>query len=223
MQKLDKAFIDKAFYHQAVSDLYNDVLYKLCKDHPDHIKDDVIVAKTLIIGRVYAAALERRRIKSEASDDASTPSDSFYIKVADKFKKSQIDLWLRDLSKLNNEIDDHQEIAISVHKKLVDLLKNITGMEKRSFASKYLHFHFKDYFYIYDSISDKSVREISKREGIKLNRNRNRMGQNQNADAVYTDHYARCQKLNECMKGKYGRLLTPRELDKVLLYWGNPG
>ena len=43
-------------------DLGNSVLYNLCENNFDHSSDEKIIAKVWLIGRVYAAAIERRRI-----------------------------------------------------------------------------------------------------------------------------------------------------------------
>jgi hypothetical protein len=200
MSKLTREFVEDALRAQHVWDLGNGVLYKLCADHPGHTDDDVIVAKTLLIGRVYAAALERRRDKGEVSGDA------FYLKVARDLRCSDINLWWQDL---NNGPESSR--AIQVHKQLTDLLKEITGLEKRSFASKYLHFHFPGRFFIYDSRAEKSAKKL-----IKLDRRRKKIA---NADTSYADFCARCERLGECIGGLIERVPTPRELDKVLLHW----
>ena len=53
-------------------DLGNEVLYSLCKNHPKHDADDAIIAKIMIIGRTYAAAIERRKNAEDSSDDFYT-------------------------------------------------------------------------------------------------------------------------------------------------------
>ena len=40
------------------------ILYHLCKDNFQHEQEDVILTKVLFIGRIYAAAIERRKNKS---------------------------------------------------------------------------------------------------------------------------------------------------------------
>jgi len=44
-----------------VWDLGNRILYDMCQSYPGHSKDDEIVAKIWLIGRSYAASIERRR------------------------------------------------------------------------------------------------------------------------------------------------------------------
>ena len=45
-------------------DFGNNILYHLCKDNFQHEQEDVILTKVLFIGRIYAAAIERRKNKS---------------------------------------------------------------------------------------------------------------------------------------------------------------
>ena len=152
MSKLTAEFVRDALEQEQVWDFGNSVLYKLCADYPDHTSDNVIIAKTWLIGRAYAAALERRRIIGNFIGDA------FYEEhVAPKTAESGIDTWLECLRR---EDGQNGQIAIEIHKKLTDLLYCITELNKRSFASKYLHSHFPEKFFIYDSRADKSVKEI---------------------------------------------------------------
>ena len=45
----------------------NSVLYRMCKEQPEHKDIDVIVGKIWLIGRSYAAAIERRKMQSVAA------------------------------------------------------------------------------------------------------------------------------------------------------------
>jgi hypothetical protein len=159
MSKLTGKFVEAALNAQSVWDLGNKVLYRLCADHPGHGSDEVIIAKTWLIGRAYAAALERRR-------DADVLGDAFYLKVAQEFRRSKIDRWFLDLKV---DAGANRQKTIENHKKLTDLLRTITGQAKRSFASKYLHFHFPKQFYIYDTRAVESARKL-----IQLDRGRDR-------------------------------------------------
>lgn len=198
MAKLTRKFIEAALEAQSVWDLGNDVLYKLCADHPGHAGADIIIAKTWLIGRAYAAALERRR-------NADVLGDAFYRKVARKFEDARLDGWFHDPR-------GNRQAAIEAHKRLTDLLQRITGFEKRSFASKYLHFHFPSQFYIYDSRADKSAREL-----VRLDRGRTRDGE---VDANYADFFSRCEQLSKRISDLVKRTtISPRQVDKVLLHW----
>lgn len=198
---LTKEFIQKALSHK-VWDFGNQVLYDLCASHPHHKNDDEIIAKVWLIGRSYAAAIERRRNKT------STDGDDFYEnKVSPEIKKSDIDIWFKELStsSVNNV-----SIALKTHKDVTDLFKNISGHDKRSLASKYLHFHFPDRFYIYDSRAHNGIKMLT--DGI--GRLPNQLNQ---FDDVYARFFLRCKALNNEIIGIFGRKLSPRELDKVLL------
>ena len=136
-------------------DLGNEVLYKLCREHCKHNSKDEIIAKIWLIGRSYAAAIERRKKAHEFSDD-------FYEKVVfDKIKNSDLDHWLESLPEsMSNPWIDLGRI-ITVQKRLMDLFSAITGMKKRSLASKYLHFHRPRLFFIYDSRARIAINSIT--------------------------------------------------------------
>src|SRR5436853_5257476 len=108
--------IDSSFW-----DFGNRVLYDLCARYPAHDRDDVIAAKVWLIGRSYAAAIERKRDTALASD-----GDSFYEEtVAPKIRKSGIDTWFRALSA--DKLDD-LVLTLTVHKKVMGLFTEISGL-----------------------------------------------------------------------------------------------
>lgn len=186
-------------------DLGNQVLYSLCQDHPKHDRGDVIIAKVWLIGRSYAAAIERRKNAKDSSDD-------FYeTTVVGKIKKSSIDQWLFSLPK--RMIDPWQELGqvVAVHKHLMDLFARMTGLEKRALASKYLHFHRPDLFFIYDSrvksAIGKATPSIQKIANIPA----------RYADREYLALVRRCQWIRDDIEKRFDTLLTPRQVDKVLL------
>jgi hypothetical protein len=77
---------------QTVWDFGNQVLYDMCRTNPEHKRDQIIIGKMWIIGRTYAAAIERRRRMEVASGDA------FYeTVVAPKIRKSSIDSWFETI------------------------------------------------------------------------------------------------------------------------------
>jgi len=204
MRQIVKADIDSAKAKSPWS-LGNDVLYKLCRDHPTHDKSDAIVAKFWLIGRAYSAAIERRRNAAETSDD-------FYVHIlTDRIQKSGIDQWLSELPrKAGNPWFDLSPV-ISTHKRLMDVLATMTGLDKRSLASKYLHFHRPDLFFIYDSRARKAIREVTPKRcdtpDIEL----------EIFDREYLDFCRRAQWLREHVKSEFNEYLSPRELDSILL------
>ena len=113
-------------------DFGNEVLYSLCRENPHHKRPDKVLAKIWLIGRSYAAAIERRRNRSDTGDD-------FYVsKVAPMIINSDIDKWISRAKKQRTT-----ESLVDAHHMTTQLFNDISGLEKRSLASKYLHFHAK--------------------------------------------------------------------------------
>jgi hypothetical protein len=183
-------------------DVGNQVLYDLCASYPDHSRDEIIIAKVWIIGRTYAAAIERR-----PSIDVAV-GDAFYeTVVAPKIRCSGIDNWFRALVASSNE---DLALSLETHEKVKELFNDISGLEKRSLASKYLHFHFPERFYIFDSRACTAISKLTKPIGRSLPSLRTH-------DDVYARFFLRCNALKNDIVSKGGPHLLPRELDKVLL------
>ena len=185
-------------------DVANQVLYDLCAAYPEHSRDDVIIAKVWIIGRTYAAAIERRRTIGVES------GDEFYeTHVAPTIRRSYIDDWFRELRTSSN---DDTALNLETHEKVNKLFDDISELEKRSLASKYLHFHFPQRFYIFDSRASKAISRLTKpiRRGLPSLRAH---------DDVYARFYLRCKALTNDIVSNGGQHLVPRELDKVLLMY----
>jgi hypothetical protein len=183
-------------------DLGNRVLYNLCRDHPKHVAADEIVAKIWLIGRSYAASIERRKNAIEVGEE-------FYeASVAPAMKASAIDQWLAACS-----VEDSPGIpkGISIHKQLMDLFASITELDKRSLASKYLHFHLPNAFFIYDSRAKTAITKVVPRldllPGIAA----------ETFDKEYKDFVRRCVWLRNEIYSTHSVLLTPRQIDKLLL------
>jgi hypothetical protein len=201
MRHFTKADIDSTLAY-SIWDLGNQVLYNMCRTHPRHKEEDEIVAKVWLIGRSYAASIERRRNAKDKGDD-------FYeTVVAPTMRKHPIDSWLR-LIKSTGKPGSAQ--TVSVHKRLMNLFHSITGLEKRSLASKYLHFHKPDAFFIYDSRVRQSITKVVPRlnEIPKLDVDE--------FDVEYRDFVRRCVWLRTHIQETLGTVLTPRQIDKLLL------
>jgi len=111
-----------------------------------HADDDAIIAKVWIIGRTYSAAIERRK-----PGKAQTPTgDEFYTDhVAPGIRNSPMDKWLARLKPLGSVNHNSLPQILDVHAKVTELFRSLSGLNKRSLASKYLHFHFpKLFFYL---------------------------------------------------------------------------
>lgn len=188
-------------------DLGNGVLYNLCKEHSIHGSDEAIIAKIWLIGRAYAAAIERRRNAHE-----QMTSDDFYITtVAKTIRESKIDKWLTDIPAIITNPWIQLESAISTHKKLMDLFAEISGLEKRALASKYLHFHRPDAFFIYDSRARQAINKvtpsINQIPEIKC----------KVSDAEYLLLVRKCLWIKDNIEERYNAVLSPRQIDNLLL------
>ncbi len=199
------------FIEQSVSDktwdFSNEVLYKLCEVNPQHSDKGIIIAKIWLIGRTYAAAIERRRTKD------SYFGDRFYEeKVAPEIRNSPIDEWLH---RLTEDKDNNTELSLEIHKELTDLFYKISDLDKRSLASKYLHFHFRKRYFIYDAFASSALISISGKHKRRINNPVSRTIY----DTDYANFFHGCQNLNKELHELIGRELLPRELDKCFLTW----
>ena len=208
MAELDPSFITKALENKAWK-LGNQRLYDLCAEHPGHREDDVILAKVWLIGRSYAAAIERRRKYLNVSNDY------FYEEVvAPKLRASDLDKWLLEL---RDDTSLNRQLSLTIHGKLCSLLKCVTGLSKRSFASKYLHFHFPNRFFIYDSRAVSALGDLRRC----FHRGRWRKAINAAFDDDYAEFFAKCDDIREFLfqNRLVPIILSPREFDKILLAW----
>lgn len=188
-------------------DFANSILYKLCSDNPNHKNNDTILAKIWLIGRSYAAAIERRK-KSE--DDIN---DDFYIKkVVPRLKDKNLDLKIQKCIKQKNEKN-----ALELLKYLTDIFLELTNLNKRSLASKYLHFHIPDLFYIYDSRVVRAIGELNKE--LKLDNFTTNISQIN--DESYSIFYLKCKRVVEKIKIEYCTELSCRQLDNLLIQIAN--
>lgn len=186
-------------------DLGNKVLYELCRKHPLHQELPVVLAKIWLIGRSYAAAIERRRVKDDQNDN-------FYIQsVAPPIIHSDIDMWIQSAAKHRVASEKSFDVILSTHANVTTLFSTISGLEKRSLASKYLHFHLPNLFYIYDTRAVEAMRLLSSVVG----RARSRAA---GADSEYRKFAEKCLRLQTHIDDEFKVLLTPRQLDNLLLH-----
>jgi len=101
--------------------------------------------------------------------------------------------------------------VLTIHKRLMDLLFNLTGLEKRALASKYLHFHRPDLFFIYDRRAKEAIIKITP----KLTKIKDII--TEESDSEYHMFCRRSQYLHDSIREKYHKNLTPRQIDKILL------
>ena len=211
----ERSFIETHKQNE-VWDLANSVLYKLCEEHPEHNKPEKILAKTWLIGRSYAVALERRKIKDKLNND------DFYSKeVVPNFQNSELDKKLRTLKEKHKLLTVEALMdSLEIHKYLTALTCKFTEIEKRSFSSKYLHFHFPDLFFIYDSRAVAAlgifVKKIPKETSQFLT-----LADSKNVDKTYAEFACKCFYLLQEIEIQRGIKLTIRELDTLFLKLAN--
>lgn len=200
--------ITKALVAQATArspwDVGNKALYDLCARYPHHRDGDEIIGKLWLIGRAYAAAIERRRKKTAFTGDA------FYTDyVAPRLIAEDVDSWLAPLSKMRDVSADNISAILRAHARLTGIFSDLTALNKRSLASKYLHFHFPRLFFIYDTRATDALSRLGIR-GAKT-------GAAHEGDKAYRAFCARCLSLRDQTEARFDTRLTPRQLDNLLL------
>src|SRR5258708_33358376 len=118
-------------------DLSNEILYAMCRRYPAHTHRNEIFAKISIIGRVYAASLQRRKYVADGSR-----GDDFFKRAIPDLVKAGIYAWLRPLraSPINVARSGSYDRGpiLETHHKLMKTFHIISQMNHRSLASKYL-------------------------------------------------------------------------------------
>ena len=179
----------------------NRILYKMCEDNPNHEDPNKVIGKVLLIGRAYAAAVERRTVNL-----ININNDSFYRQfVFQAFDQIQIDNLLGGLPN-----DPGAPEALELHSTLMAAINEITGNDKRSFVSKYLHFHKPDCFYIYDARVVKAIKRIEMPYWHNVH-------DGNGYDTYYFRFVSRCNALREHIRGMTEYNPSPREIDNLLL------
>lgn len=190
----------------------NRILYRMCEENPLHNDSDVITGKIMIIGRTYAAAIERRKASEE---EELLGTESFYDDVVGPQMLGigdDLDSQLNNLRDSKLSVRDDLVDILVLHKFLVDTFWNISHLEKHSLASKYLHFHCPNKFFIYDSRAHNAINKIVQRpDKSSLAR------LNGKIDEVYGDFVIRMIELQEHFETLLGKRYSPRELDSFLL------
>ena len=187
----------------------NAVLYKMCADKPKHTDLDAIASKIWIIGRAYSAAIERK-----AKDRFVKGKDFGRDIVAPQIRASKIDEWIESVSGIERLTAENLTMSLDCHKKVTDLFKQITGFDKRSLASKYLHFHAPRAFFIYDSIANRRVKQL-------LGDKQKRLFYAKEFDNEYSSFSARCIFYRDnILEKELGALVSPRRLDMSFLNYG---
>jgi hypothetical protein len=181
----------------------NEVLYRMCEERPCHDNIDTIMSKLWIIGRAYSAAIERKAGK-----------DFSLKQAAEHIKTSEIDSHISKLKKIDRTSLENVDTLLTAHKYFTDVLKDITDFNKRSLASKYLHFHAPRSVFIFDSIANQRIREI-------IAPHKRRFKLTRSFDDAYEGFVYRCiHYRDEIFENEINALATPRKIDMELLGYG---
>lgn len=182
--------------------LGNDCLYSLCEKHPYHNKVDEVVAKLWLIGRSYAAALERRKNKRE------NEKEFYEFKAAPTVMRSDLDNRLKRLSKHSSVSEINLKEIVQVHGYLTTLFYKLTEQYKGSLASKYLHFHLPGLFFLKDTRAQIGLSRLAKGMRVSI----------EFQDDYWYGHFsAKLINVRHYIKNEMGISLTPREIDTMLL------
>ncbi len=130
----------------------DDVLYDMCREWPDHKNIGTVQAKVRIIGRVYAAGLERKGERDKLKGIYETIAEIFHE------NRAWIDSEIEELNKFKTISKSSYDRILSVHGNMVKLLRKETRskLHFRSFVSKYLHFHVP-IVPLFDSVASKTI------------------------------------------------------------------
>lgn len=205
--KLDKIHLLK-FTSNPVWDHGNNILYSLVKKNFRHSKREEVLTKVLFIGRIYAAALERRK---ETNGWANT---EFYTsQIWPRFQKMDLDRKIDEIKKSKLSANETVTRALLLHGYLMQHLHKLTKLQKRSFASKYLHFHLPHIFFLYDSRALAGIRRFEPPAHSFVNEILS-----EGMDEEYAKYFCRCTNFLRRIKDECGISFTPRGIDNLLMY-----
>lgn len=189
---------------ERIEHLGNKLLYNLCEEYPNHNNEQEIFAKIWLIGRSYAVALERGKGNNKEQNDF------FYKTVVNQIKNSNLDDLLNTLKDKNLTSENIDKI-LSVYKSFHKIAFDFGRGNKHSFCSKYLHFHFPNLFFIYDS---RAIESISK---LKIDISKFDDKKDKYKDLPYFDFYCKCYTLQNLVNENSQKKLTPRQIDIFLV------
>ncbi len=198
--------------HSKVWDKGNEVLYGMCRRYPNHGNIDEIIAKIWLIGRSYAAAIERRKNKKNSNDN-------FYVQAANEIRKFGFDEKINNIPNIDKLDEDNVRVICEAHFYITKKFHKLTGQYKRSLASKYLHFH-RPLVPIYDSRAARSVSGLIKiHEFLKEPRYRIIFDTKKPmaGDPEYTKFIKKIFLLQKFLLENKCRYYTIRDIDKYLV------
>jgi hypothetical protein len=184
-------------------DFGNARLYELCRRYSSHKEPSHSRAKIWLIGRAYSAAIERK--------SAPKGADQLYEKVGRAMRKSRLDRLLRELPDGRSPWPKRLAYAIQVHAYLMKIWGAAGAKGKRSLASKYLHFHRRDIFPMFDSRAAAAIKKVTP-DNTHVDRLPVVGG-----DTTYKAFCERYAWLLQHIRREFNRRLTLRQVDRLLL------
>ncbi len=185
----------------------NDALYRLCAECPRHDTPRDIIAKLWLIGRAYTAAIERRPTSREAT---KIPIDEYYRRAAAALARSGVDAHLAEVAGGHPNSPRDLGPVLRAHAAVVSALHSLSGTHQRSFASKYLHFHAPNWFFIQDSIATRGLQRLRIQASIPPE-------WGDLGDEPYRIFVSKAWVLRAQLTRVSSPPLTPRQLDRFLL------
>ena len=198
--------------HSKIWDKGNEVLYGMCRKYPNHENADEIIAKIWLIGRSYAAAIERRKNKKDSNDN-------FYVWVANEIKKFGFEEKIRDVPDTDKLDEESIQKICETHSYITKKFYVLTGDHKRSLSSKYLHFH-RPVVPIYDLRAQSSVAYLIKKyEFLKEPRIKAALSAKKliKGDLKYVDFIVKIFQLQKFLLENNCKHYTARDIDKYLI------
>jgi hypothetical protein len=200
--------IEAASYEPDYSGYSNEVLYRMCAEQPSHSDVDIIESKLGLIGRAYAATMERKA-KTDTGEkfnlhDAAHKVVKFGV---------ELDRLISELRKIGRPEFENARILLSTHAWLTARFNDLTKLDKRSLASKYLHFHAPLSVFIFDSVAKRGLRE--KLPALLVDRKRPSLTSPE-ADKEYLTFTRDCLLFREEKERELGKSISARRLDSFL-------
>lgn len=139
-------------------DFGNNILYRMCSENPKHDNVEVVKSKIWIIGRCYAADVDRNvpnKLQGEKGGDIQE-------RVARKIVKNNkaLDKKIQKLSEIKTISPDNIHILLDTHKFFNDIFYKELGANRVSLASKYIHFHAPNATFIFDSLAKAKIQKL---------------------------------------------------------------
>ena len=192
-----------------VWDPLNKVLYDYCRKEPGQREKSVVLTKTMLIGRVYAVALERNK-KERVNDN----EDFYRLQVYQAFRRMDLERRMDRVRRTGRLSDANIEGVLELHGYLVRNLYELTGQNNRSFTSKYLHFHLPDQVPILDNRALMALRYYK----VSIPTGWVSRAKQSGIDETYAKFTYRILRIQEEIALRHHFRLSLRKIDKLLLY-----